>query len=165
MASPMHTIVFAKGAWRRKQHGSRATGCFWRGQEASTQLTERATEQQERAIMTKSAHFEAVWGSKTWYFGPKLSEVVFRNCASHASEKHFFKKCEAKSELDRKNHGRCILKLAFLMQSRNKVHGISFLLLARHWLVFFENHKISPLRQMGRPSGMHWGAGGRFEEG
>ena len=37
--------------------------------------------------------------------------------------------------------------------------------LARHWLLFFENHKIDPLRLMGRPGGMRGGAGGRLEGG
>ena len=40
-----------------------------------------------------------------------------------------------------------------------------FLLLAQHWLVFFENHKISPVVILGRPGGMRGGAGGRFEGG
>ena len=44
----------------------------------------------------------------------------FQNCASYPSEKHFFKTCDAKSELDHKNHERCILKLAFLMQILTK---------------------------------------------
>ena len=43
--------------------------------------------------------------------------------------------------------------------------GITFLLLAWHWLVFFENHKISPQMVLARPGGMHRGAGGRFEGG
>ena len=37
---------------------------------------------------------------------------------------------------------------------------ISFLLLARHWLLFFENYKISPWRIFGWPGGMRGGAGG-----
>ena len=40
---------------------------------------------------------------------------------------------------------------------------IVFLLLARHWLLFFENHKISRAVDLGRPGGMRGGAGGDFE--
>ena len=43
--------------------------------------------------------------------------------------------------------------------------SISFLLLARHWLVFFENHKIDRMVVLRRPGGMRGGAGGRFEGG
>ena len=42
---------------------------------------------------------------------------------------------------------------------------IVFLLLARHWLVFFENHKISPTVVLRRPGGMRGGAGGRLDGG
>ena len=35
--------------------------------------------------------------------------------------------------------------------------------LARHWPMFFENHKISPMLVLGRPDGMRRGAGGDFE--
>ena len=35
--------------------------------------------------------------------------------------------------------------------------------LAQQLLVFFENHKISPLRHLGWPGGMRRGAGGDFE--
>ena len=38
-----------------------------------------------------------------------------------------------------------------------------FCQLARQLLVFFENHKISPLRHLGWPGGMRRGAGGDFE--
>ena len=51
------------GLWRRKTHGSRATGCFWRGHGAKKERTERATERQERAKVTKVALMKAVWGS------------------------------------------------------------------------------------------------------
>ena len=37
--------------------------------------------------------------------------------------------------------------------------------LARQLLLFFENHKISPMRILDRPGGMRGGAGGRFEGG
>ena len=38
-----------------------------------------------------------------------------------------------------------------------------FLQLARHWLLFFENHKITPWRFFGWPGGMRGGAGGDFK--
>ena len=38
-----------------------------------------------------------------------------------------------------------------------------FCQLARQLLVFFENHKISPLRHLWWPGGMRRGAGGDFE--
>ena len=38
-----------------------------------------------------------------------------------------------------------------------------FCQLARQLLVFFENHKISPMRHLGWPGGMRRGAGGDFE--
>ena len=41
--------------------------------------------------------------------------------------------------------------------------GTVFCQLARQLLVFFENHKISPLRHLGWPGGMRRGAGGDFE--
>ena len=69
--------------------------------------------------------------------------------------------CDAKSELDHKNHERGIVKLAFLMQGHIKFHRAQFCwLLARHWLVFFENRKIDPRMVLRRPGGMHGGAGG-----
>ena len=52
------------------------------------------------------------------------------------------------------------------MQCLNQVPwGIVFLQLARHWLLFFENHKIDPLVILDRPGGMRGGAGRRYEEG
>ena len=41
--------------------------------------------------------------------------------------------------------------------------GISFCRLARQLLVFFENHKISPMVALGWPGGMRRGTGGDFE--
>ena len=38
-----------------------------------------------------------------------------------------------------------------------------FCQLARQLLLFFENHKISPLRHLGWPGGMRRGAGGDYE--
>ena len=55
-----------------------------------------------------------------------------------------------------------ILKMSFVNQCP---WGIVFLQLARHWLLFFENHKIDPLVILARPGGMRRGAGGRFEGG
>ena len=37
--------------------------------------------------------------------------------------------------------------------------------LARQLLLFFENHKISPVLVLGGPGGMRRAAGGRFEGG
>ena len=48
----------------------------------------------------------------------------------------------------------------FNANSYQGLGGIIFLLLARHWLVFFENHKISPTVILRRPGGMRGGAGG-----
>ena len=41
--------------------------------------------------------------------------------------------------------------------------GIVILPLARHWLLFFENHKIDRAVVLARPGGMRRGGGGRFE--
>ena len=41
--------------------------------------------------------------------------------------------------------------------------SVSLLQLARQLLVFFENHKISPMLVLGWPGGMRRGAGGDFE--
>ena len=41
--------------------------------------------------------------------------------------------------------------------------SIVFLLLARHWLLFFENHKVDRMHRLRRPGGMRGGAGGDFE--
>ena len=43
--------------------------------------------------------------------------------------------------------------------------GTIILQLARHWLLFFENHKIDRAVVLGRPGGMRGGAGRRYEEG
>ena len=48
----------------------------------------------------------------------------------------------------------------------NPHQGLSstvFCQLARQLLVFFENHKISPMLVLGGPGGMRRGAGGDFE--
>ena len=43
--------------------------------------------------------------------------------------------------------------------------GTVMLHLARQLLLFFENHKISPVLVLGGPGGMRRAAGGRFEGG
>ena len=58
--------------------------------------------------------------------------------------------------------GSMILKMQFLNQGPG---GTIILQLARHWLLFFENHKIDRAVVLGRPGGMRGGAGRRYEEG
>ena len=94
------------------------------------------------------------------------SKSVCKIMLPTAARSTFLKKCDTKSELEHENHERGVLQLAFLMQIRTKVRPASFCWpLARHWLVFFENHKIDPLMVLERPGGMRGGAGRRFEEG
>ena len=73
----------------------------------------------------------------------------------------FLKKSDTKSELEQKDYERGILKVAIYQGQSRTV----YFQLARQWLVFFENHKISPTRILGRPGGMRGGAGERFERG
>ena len=95
-----------------------------------------------------------------------MLEVVFQECASHRMRgAHFCKKIGNKW-CNAKMHAKCVLQLTFLIQIGNKIRRRQFLLqLARHWLVFFENHKSSTPLILERPGGMHRGAGGRFEGG
>ena len=46
----------------------------------------------------------------------------------------------------------------FDAKSHQILVSIVFLQLARHWLLFFENHKIDPWMVLGRPGGMRGGA-------
>ena len=102
-------------------------------------------------------------GQKSEIFERKYSKSFFNIVLPMRARSTFFKKCDAESELYHKNHERCILKLAFLMQSRIMIRPEQFLLqLARHWLLFFENHKIDRMRILRRPGGMRGGAGGDF---
>jgi len=75
--------------------------------------------------MAKSAHFEAAWGAKKAIFLIECirSRSFFKIVLPIRATSTFFKKCETESELDHKNHERCNLKLAFLMQIRIKVLG------------------------------------------
>ena len=72
------------------------------------------------------------------------------------------KKCDAESELEHENHERGILKLAFLMQIRNKVRPAQFFAFGSASAERNENRKI---QVHGRFGGMCGGAGGRFEGG
>ena len=58
--------------------------------------------------------------------------------------------------------GSIILKMSCTIQGPV---SMSFLPLARHWLLFFENHKISPPVILERPGGMRGAAGRGFGEG
>ena len=62
-------------------------------------------------------------GQKSEIFDRKYSKSFFKIVLPMQARSTSFKKCDAKSELDHKNHERGILKLAFLMQSRIKFHG------------------------------------------
>ena len=57
-------------------------------------------------------------GQKSDSFERKCSKSFSKIVLPMRARTTFFKKCHAKSELDRKNHERCILKLAFLMHNR-----------------------------------------------
>ena len=58
--------------------------------------------------------------------------------------------------------GSMILKMQFL----NQGPGDTIILqLARHWLLFFENHKNSSTVVLSLPGGMRRGAARRYEEG
>ena len=57
-------------------------------------------------------------GQKSDSFERKCSKSFSKIVLPMQARTTFFKKCHAKSELDRKNHERCILKLAFLMHNR-----------------------------------------------
>ena len=70
-------------------------------------------------------------GQKSEIFDRKYSKSFFKIVLPMRARSTFFKKCHAKSELDRKNHERCILKLACLMQIRIHVHPAHVLHLAR----------------------------------
>ena len=71
-----------------------------------------------------------------------LQKCACRCSGRHNLEKHTF---------DAKSHQDPVVRI--------------MLQLARHWLVFFENHKIDPPMVLRRPGGMRGGAGRRFEEG
>ena len=73
--------------------------------------------------------------------------AVLQEFASGSSGKHNFANC------------------IFDANSLQGAVSIVFFPLARHSLVFFENHKISPPVVLGRPGGMRGGAGGRLEGG
>ena len=74
-----------------------------------------------------------------------LFAANLQKCASGSGGKHNFANC------------------IFDANSDQVLSATIFFQLARHWLVFFENHKIDRLRLMGRPGGMRGGAGGDFE--
>ena len=116
--------------------------------------------------MGNSGVFEAAWGGRKWKNWSNVLEVVFRKCAPHCSEKHFFEKmwCE-KWVRSWKSWKRHLEGCIFYADSHHDPSVADFYQLARHWLLFFENHKISPALILGRPGGMRGGAGRRFEEG
>ena len=66
--------------------------------------------------------FEAFGGQKSDIFDRRCSKSPFRIVLPMRARSTFFKKCEVERKLDHKNHETCILKLAFLMQSRIKFH-------------------------------------------
>ena len=76
--------------------------------------------------MTKSTFLLSAWGSKRKIFDRKYPKSFFRIVLPTVARSTFLKTCGAKSELDHKNHERDILRLAFLMQIRNKVCGDKF---------------------------------------
>ena len=76
-----------------------------------------------------------------------LFAANLQKCASGSGGKHNFANC------------------IFDANSHQGLWDIVFVPLARRLLLFFENHKISPTRILGRPGGMRGGAGGRFEGG
>ena len=88
-------------------------------------------------------------GQTSDIFGRRYSKSFFRIVLPTRARSTFFKKCGAKSELDHKNHERGIFKLAFLMQVRIRIRRRQFFCSCRHWLVFFENHKIQVYGQFG----------------
>ena len=83
-----------------------------------------------------------------------------------AARSSFLKNCDAESELEGEDDERAILKLAFLMQFRNKVRSAQFFLhLARRVPSEMKIVKSRGMLVLGRPGGMRGGAGGRFEGG
>ena len=76
-----------------------------------------------------------------------LFAAFLQKCASGSRRKH--------------NFANCILDA----NSQQVLGDMIFVPLARRFLMFFENHKISFMRTLGRPGGMRRGAGGRFEGG
>ena len=71
----------------------------------------------------------------------------------------------SKRELEHYNHERRVLKLAFLIQTRNESWAAQFLLhLARRRPSEMKIMKISPPVILGRPGGMSRGVGRRYEE-
>ena len=76
-----------------------------------------------------------------------LFAAILQKCASGSHRKHNCANCI----FDAKSH---------------QVPGTTIVFpLARRLLLFFENHKISLMRTLGRPGGMRRGAGERFERG
>ena len=63
----------------------------------------------------KNAPFEAARGSQSENVDRKCSKSFFKNALPTAARSTFLKQCDAKSELEHKNYGRGILKLAVLM--------------------------------------------------
>ena len=105
-----------KGLGGEKRTGVEPQAVFEWDTERKKERTERATERQERAKVTKIALMKAIWGQKSKYVDRKCVKSFFKNVLLAAARSTFLKKCDAKSELDHKNHERGILKLAFLMQ-------------------------------------------------
>ena len=69
---------------------------------------------------------EAFGGQKSDIFDRKYSKSLFKIVLPMRARSTFFKKCDAKSELDHKNHERGIVKLAFLMQVRIMIRRSQF---------------------------------------
>ena len=86
--------------------------------EANEQQSDKSKHNLQKLIILKP-----FGGQKRDIFHRKYSKSFFKIVLAMQARSTFFKKCDAKSELDHKNHEGGILKLAFLMQSRIKSWG------------------------------------------
>ena len=101
--------------------------------------------------------------------GGSMSAMYLEQDAVMGNEMYFFATDSTNGyelwKSDGTEEGTVLVRSDTDFQCPESLGGIVLLLLAQHWLVFFENHKINPPMILGWPGGMRGGAGRRFEEG
>ena len=86
--------------------------------EPNEQQSNKSEQQRQNLLL-----FMPFGGQKSEIFDRKYSKSFFKIVFPMQARSTFFKKCDVKSKLDRKNHERGMLKLAFLMQILTKGLG------------------------------------------
>ena len=98
--------------------------------------------------------FEAFNAAKSEFLKADCSELVFKNVLPAAAGSTFLQNDENEMHQSKKKARMHFANDIFNTNSYHDPSRTVILQLARHWLLFFENHKISPTLFLGRPGGM-----------